>query len=455
MTRRVLALDLGASSGRAIVGTWDGKALSLEEIHRFPNEPVRLGGTLYWDVLRLMHEIRQSLIKAKPYGISSIGIDTWGVDFGLLDQGGRLLGNPVHYRDARTVGMKAEAENLITPEALYRVTGNQIMEINTLFQVMALKKQEPEQLSRADKLLLTPDLLSYFLTGETAAERSIASTTQFYDQRTGDWAYEIAALCGLRREQLPPIQAPGTVRGMLSEALCTELGLEPVPVIAVCGHDTQSAMAAVPAAEPEFTFLSCGTWSLLGRELNAPILTEAARKADFTNEAGFGGKTAFLKNLTGLWLLQESRRQFARAGRSYSYADMEQMALNAGAARAHIDTEDARFAAEGDLPAAVRAYCTETGQPVPETDGAVLRCIYESLAAQYRKTLALLADVTGKPAEKLYVIGGGTKDRLLMDLTEQSCGIPVICCGTEATARGNCIVQLAAAGITVKGAESC
>lgn len=444
MTKRVLALDLGASSGRAIVGTYDGNELTLEEIHRFPNDPVRLGGTLYWDVLRLVHEIKQALLKAKPYGISSIGIDTWGVDFGLIDSGGRLLANPVHYRDTRTAGMKEYVSELISPEKLYSVTGNQIMEINTLFQCAALSKQDPALLASADKLLMMPDLLAYFLTGETAAERSIASTTQFYDWNTGDWAYEIAGMCGVRREMLPPIQDTGTVRGMLSKALCDELGLEPVPVTAVCGHDTQSAMAAVPADEPEFTFLSCGTWSLLGRELSSPVLTEEARKAEFTNEAGYGGKTAFLKNLTGLWILQESRRQFARDGKEYSFADMEKMARTAEGQSCRIDTEDPRFAADGDLPRAVCEYCAETGQPVPADDAGIIRCIYDSLAEKYRETLALLAEVTGKPSEKLYVIGGGTKDRLLMELTGRICGIPVIPCGTEATALGNCAVQLAA-----------
>ena len=438
MTLRVLALDLGASSGRAIVGTYDGSALTLEEIHRFPNDPVRLGNTLYWDVLRLVHEIKQALLKAKPYGISCIGIDTWGVDFGLLDSGGRLLANPVHYRDTRTAGMKDHVLSLISPQKLYSVTGNQIMEINTLFQTAALSKQDPALLASADKLLLMPDLLGFFLTGEIAAERSIASTTQFYDWNTGDWAYEIAGMFGVRKEMLPVIQDAGTVRGKLSKAICDELGL------VVCGHDTQSAMAAVTAEEPEFTFLSCGTWSLLGRELSAPILTDEARKAEFTNEAGYGGKTAFLKNLTGLWILQESRRQFARNGRQYTYADMEKMARAAGEQSCRIDTDDPRFAADGDLPQEICKYCAETGQPVPADDAGIIRCIYDSLAGKYRETLELLAEVTGKPTEKLYVIGGGTKDRLLMELTERVCGIPVIPCGTEATALGNCAVQTAA-----------
>lgn len=445
-TEHYLALDLGASSGRAVIGSFDGSTLTMTEIHRFSNDPVQAGGTLYWDVLRLLHEIKTAIRKAAEYHIRGIGIDTWGVDFGLLSSRGKLLGNPVHYRDLRTRGMCKEAESCITPEELYRITGNQIMEINTAFQLYAMLHSEPETLASAETLLMMPDLLAYFLTGQYGAERSIVSTTQLCDQRTGSWSPEIAEMFGAQQRMLLPVTEPGTFRGMLSDAVCAELGIEPVPVYAVCGHDTQSAMAAVPAQEEPFVFLSCGTWSLLGTELDAPVLTEQARRADFTNEAGFGGKTAFLKNITGLWILQACKRFYARSGNPRSYAEMEQLARDAGECVCRIDPNDPRFSTDGDIPQRVRAFCAETDQPVPDTDGAVLRCIYESLAQQYAHTIGQLADITGIRAEKLYVIGGGTKDALLMERTAAVCGIPVVCCGTEATAMGNLGIQLCAAG---------
>ena len=446
MKQNYLALDLGASSGRAVIGTYDGERITLTEIHRFANEPVRLCGTLYWDVLRLVHEIKASIRKAKPYDIRGIGIDTWGVDFGLLDSAGTLMGNPVHYRDVRTNGILNDAFTLISPQELYAATGNQIMEINTAFQIYAMLNRTPGTLAFAEHLLLIPDLLNYFLTGERGAERSIASTTQLYDPQTGDWNFEIVGMFGAQERLLPPITESGTLRGMLSEALCRELQTDPIPVYAVCGHDTQSAMAAVPAQEEQFAFLSCGTWSLLGTERSAPILTEEARTAAFTNESGFGGKTAFLKNLTGLWIMQESRRQCGREGRSYSFAEIEQMARDHGRSASIVDTEDPRFASDGDLPQMIRDHCAETGQPVPQTDAAVFRCIYDSLAEKYRETLHDLHRVTGFVPERLYVVGGGTKDPLLMELTAKACGIPVLACGTEGSALGNIAVQLAAAG---------
>ena len=279
MNKQFLALDLGASSGRAIIGGFDGSRIKAEEIHRFPNDPVRANGTLYWDMLRLLHEIKQGIRKAIPYGISGIGIDTWGVDFGLLDTSGRLIAAPVHYRDARTKGMIKEAEKFLPQERLYCATGIQIMEINTLFQLLAMKAQQLDILQAAKQLLLMPDLFAYFLTGTCAADRSIASTTQLYDPLKQNWSDSVCSTLGIEKRLLPAIQESGTLRGMLSEELCDELQMQPVPVYSVCGHDTQSALAAVPAEETEFAFLSCGTWSLFGTELDPPILTEEAYAA--------------------------------------------------------------------------------------------------------------------------------------------------------------------------------
>jgi len=447
MKKNVLAIDFGASGGRAIVGTWENGEIRATEIHRFTNDPVRIGGTLYWDVLRLLHEIKQSLLKAKPYGIAGIGIDTWGVDFGLIDAQGRLLANPVHYRDARTHGTVQKALGQISAEELYAVTGNQIMEINTLFQLIALREQDPELLARADKLLLMPDLFAYFLTGEIGAERSIASTTQLYDQKTGDWAYDIADLFGIPAKILPPIQDAGSVRGMLSQEICEELGIDPVPVYAVCGHDTQSAWLAAPASDEESVFLSCGTWSLLGTErLGNAVLSADAMQHEMTNEVGYENRISFLRNITGLWLIQESRRQFLRDNKSYSYADMEQLARAEKPLSSFVDTDDPRFGTEGDLPARVREYCAASGQSVPETDGAVIRCIYESLALKYRAAISELSACTGTNYRTLHLFGGGTKDTFLAQMTADACGIAVTAGPIEATAYGNLGVQLLAAG---------
>ena len=446
MKKQFLAIDLGASSGRAIIGGFDGSRIAPEEIHRFPNNPVRTNGTLYWDVLRLLHEIRQGICKAKPYCISGIGIDTWGVDFGLLDTSGRLLANPVHYRDARTQGMKKLAENSLSPEMLYRATGIQIMEINTLFQLLAMKTQQPDILQTAKHLLLMPDLFSYFLTGSIASERSIASTTQLYDPVKRKWADSVFRTMGIEKRLFPEIQDSGALRGMLSQELSDELQITPVPVYAVCGHDTQSALAAVPAKETEFAFLSCGTWSLLGTELDHPILTETACAANFTNEAAFGNKTAFLKNLTGLWILQQTLREYAQNGQQFRYDEMLQSAQQSAPFRCLIDTEDTRFAGDHGITAHIRAFCRETGQPEPDTPGSLFRCIMESLALQYRAALEQLQSVTKREYPCLYVIGGGAKNAMLMQMTADFCRIPVYACDAEATALGNIAVQLAGAG---------
>lgn len=446
MTKKVLAIDFGASSGRAIVGIFDGERVALEEIHRFSNDPVILGGTMYWDVLRLFHEIKQSLIKAKPYDVESVAIDTWGVDFGLIDKDGRLIDNPVHYRDARTNGMLDEAFKLIPKDDFYNATGNQFMEINTAFQLLSLVKNRPELLERADKMLMMPDLFSYFLTGEKKAERSIASTTQLFDQNTKDWSKETVKALGINEEILPEITESGSVIGTLSKELCEELDIKSIKVIAVCGHDTQSALVAAPANNNDFAFLSSGTWSLLGTELDEPIINEKSLALNVTNEQGYAGKTSFLKNIIGLWLIQESRRQWIREGREYSFMELETLAKEAEPFKCFIDPDAPEFTPAGNIPKRIREYCEKSGQYVPQTVGEIMRCIYESLALKYKAAISELEECTGKKFETLYMIGGGTKDKFLSALTANSCGITVSSGPVEATAMGNVLIQLMAQG---------
>ena len=445
--KRVLAFDFGASSGRAIIGVFDGERITLEEVHRFSNDPVSVRGTIYWDVLRLLHEIKQGLIKAKAAGgFESVGIDTWGVDFGLIDAEGCLVENPVHYRDARTKGMLEEAFKTVPREEIYAATGIQFMELNTLFQLLSLKKYRPGILERADKLLFMPDLFTYLLTGAKITEYSIATTSQMVDLKTGGWSDSLLEKFGLPRGLLCDIVPSGTEAGRLNGDICRECGVEPARVIAVCGHDTQSAITAVPSKEKDFAFISSGTWSLFGTELDEPIVSEKAAEMNVTNEGGYGNTVGFLKNITGLWLIQESRRQWAREGTQLSYAQLEKLALEAAPFRCFINPDAPEFVPHGDMPGRVREFCKNTGQPVPESIGEVMRCIYESLAMKYRLTFDKLMNCTGRDYPVIHVIGGGTKDTLLCQMTANSCSRRVLAGPIEATVMGNIAVQLLAAG---------
>lgn len=447
MTKRVLAFDFGASSGRAIIGCFDGDKITLEEVHRFSNDPVSVGGTVYWDVLRLFYEIKQGIIKAKiAGGFDSIGIDTWGVDFGLIDSEGKLMENPVHYRDARTVGLVDEAFKTMPKEQLYGITGIQFMELNTLFQLISLKKYRPWMLERADKMLFMPDLFGYMLTGKMCAEYSIASTSQLIDLDKRTWSKEILDAFGIKESVFAPLVQPGTVLGELSKEVCEECGVDPVPVISVCGHDTQSAITSVPCEDGDFAFLSSGTWSLFGTELDKPIVNETSMNINITNEGGFDGSTGFLKNIIGLWLIQESRRQWKREGKEYSYADLEKLALAAEPFKCFIDPDAPEFVPHGNIPERVREFCRKTGQYVPETVGEIMRCIYESLAMKYRLTFEKLRECTERDYPVIHVIGGGTKDGLLCQMTANSCDRTVKAGPIEATVMGNVAVQLMSDG---------
>ncbi|NCB91121.1 MAG: rhamnulokinase [Clostridia bacterium] len=446
MNKRILAFDFGASSGRAMIGIYDGDTIQLEEIHRFSNDPVIMNGTMYWDTLRLFYEIKQGIVKAKlAGGFDSIGIDTWGVDFGLLDKDGRLLENPIHYRDERTKGMVEQSCEYISKERFYEITGLQFMELNTAFQLLSIKEKRPELLERADKMLLTPDLFAYFLTGVKSTEYSIASTTQLLDARKRTWSKEVLEALELPKKIFTDIVPCGTVIGQLSDEICEELGVQKVDVVSVASHDTQSALIAVPAKEKDFIFLSSGTWSLLGTELDAPVIDENSEKYNITNEGGCEYKTSFLKNIIGTWLIQESRRQWIREGTEYGFGELESIAGKVDILQNFIDPDAPEFVPAGNIPRRIREYCRQSNQPIPETVAEVVCCIDQSLALKYRMALEEIERCTGKHYETIYIVGGGTKSKLLCQFTANACGRRVVAGPVEATVLGNLVMQLVAA----------
>ena len=445
MSKKVLAFDFGASSGRAMLAEFDGKDITMNEIHRFSNDPVKLQGTFYWDILRLMHEIKQGIVKAvNAGGFDAIGIDTWGVDFGLLDKEGKLLGNPLHYRDENTMGIIEEADKVVPKAEIYERTGIQFARYNSLFQLYSLATKRPDILERAEKMLFIPDLMAYFLTGEMKAEFTIASTSQMLDAKTQAWDDELLEKLSIPKKILPEIIPCGSISGMLSDEICEELGCKKVPVIAVASHDTGSAVVAVPNVTDDFIYISCGTWSLFGTELSKPIINEKTEKYNFTNEGGYGGKVRLLKNIMGLWLIQESRRQWIREGFDVSYGDLEKEALACEPFKCFVDVDDDAFSLPGNLPKRLQEFCQKTGQYVPQTRGEIMRCIYQSLAMKYRYTYERLEDITGKKYDAIHMIGGGTKDNLLCQMTADFCKINVIAGPIEATATGNVAVQMIA-----------
>ncbi len=395
----------------------------------------------------MFHEIKQGLLLAhRAGGFSSVGIDTWGVDFGLVGRDGALLENPVHYRDKRNNGMIEKSGAFMPLDRIYDITGIQFMEFNTLFQLLSLKLNRPHILENADKLLFTPDLFNYMLTGQMAAEYSIATTSQMVDLKAHDWSKEILEAFGFSKTLLPEIKKPGETVGELTDDLSAELGIPKAKVILCASHDTQSAVTAVPSPEKDFIFISCGTWSLFGTEVDAPIINEHSKALNVTNEGGYNYSTAFLKNICGLWLIQESRRHWGRAGESYSYADLEREALGTKPFACFIDPDAPEFTAMGDIPERVQKYCERTGQYVPRTVGEIMRCIYESLALKYRYTFDGIKKCTGKEYDKIHVVGGGTKDGLLCQMTADACAVTVLGGPVEATVLGNIAVQLIASG---------
>lgn len=440
-----LAVDLGATSGRVMRGRWEDGRIALHELRRFPNGPVSLRGRLHWDVLRLWEEVRAGL--SGSGAAAGIGVDSWGVDFALLDEAGELLGNPHHYRDRRTIGMPEEVDRRVPPERLYARTGIQRLAFNTLYQLVSMRRAADPRLEAARTLLLIPDLFHYWLCGHLQAEYTNATTTQLCDVATGGWARDLVEDLWLPASILPPIRPPGTVLGRLSPELAGELGFRAAPpVIAVATHDTASAVAAVPGLDERSCFVSSGTWNLVGVEVPAPITTEPARRRDFTNEGGVAGTVRFLKNVTGLWLVEECRRRWQQEGRTYDVADLVLRAEAAPALRSLVDPDREEFARPGDLPAAIRAGCRTQGEPEPRDDGEVIRCCLESLALKHRWVVEGLEQVTGRAIETLRVVGGGSRNRLLCRLLADACGRRVVAGPVEATALGNVLVQAIATG---------
>lgn len=444
--KNYLAFDLGAESGRAMLGTIDGGQLRLEELHRFPNEPVRIPAGLYWDTFRLFHEIQQGLAIAgrrrlRPDGI---GIDTWGVDFGLLDRDGALIDNPRHYRDARNNGMLERTFAVLPKEEIFASTGIQFMQLNSLCQLYAAKLAGSPALEAAGKLLFMPDLLGYWLCGVARSEMSIASTSQFYDPARKRWAVELFEKLGLPTRILAEVVPSGTLLGPLLPWVSQAAGLGSAPVYATCGHDTASAVAAVPAEGEDWVYISSGTWSLMGVELAEPIINQAALAAGFTNELGAGARVRFLKNITGLWLLQECRREWALEGREFTYAELAEMAAAAQPFPAIIDPD--AFLEPGSLPERICAFCRRTGQQPPAGPGAMARAILESLALRYREVLENLESILGRRQRVIHIVGGGSKNRLLNQFVADATGRPVVAGPAEATAAGNVLVQAVGSG---------
>ncbi len=444
MASHYIACDLGAESGRVMLGTLESEKLTLEEIHRFPNITIQLGQSIRWDILRTFDELKKGLKKVAERGVSasSVSVDSWGVDYVWSGFGQKMLAPAYIYRDPRTDETFEKALATVGREKIFAETGLQFMSLNTLYQLMADMETSPELARQADGFLCIADYLNFLFCGERKAEESLASTTQIYNPVTRAWSEELISAFGFPRSAFPEIVPSGTVLGPLTEEVSDETGLRGVKVVATCSHDTGAAVAAVPAGTGEdWAFLSSGTWSLIGVELPAPLINDAIREANFTNEGGYGGTTRFLKNIVGLWILQECRRDWERRGENRDYAELNRLASEASPLRTLIDPDDARFLKPGDMPAKIQAFASETGQPVPSTPGEFTRAILESLALLYRSTLASVEKLSGRGIRKLHIVGGGSQSRLLNQFAADATGRLVIAGPVEATAIGNILVQ--------------
>ncbi|MGO8678912.1 MAG: rhamnulokinase [Limisphaerales bacterium] len=453
MAQRIyLAIDLGAESGRVMAGLWNGKTLRLEEIHRFPNGPVHLAGTMRWDVMRLWAEIQNGLtLAAKKYGpsIVSVGADTWGVDFVLLSATGEMLGQPRHYRDARTNGMMEKAFRQVPRAEIFAQTGLQFMQFNTLFQLLAVKQNTPELLEQADCLLLMPDFIHWALCGSRVVEFTNGTTTQCMHPLQRNWATGLLEKFGLPARIFPKVVSPGTELGALRPDVVERTGLCNVKVVAPPTHDTASAVAGVPTANTgraNWAYLSSGTWSLMGAEVQQAALSARALEINMTNEGGLDGTYRLLKNIMGLWLVQQCKRAFEVGGRQCGYSELAQLAGQAPPLRSLVNPDDSRFLNPADMPAAIRGFCLETGQPPPGSEGELVRCAYESLALAYRQALGWLEELTATRIEVIHIVGGGSQSAILDQFTADACQRPVITGPVEATAMGNLLVQVRASG---------
>ncbi len=442
-----LGVDLGAESGRVMAGLWDGKRIRLEELHRFPNGPVEIAGTLRWDVLRLWSEIQNGLaLTARKFGksIKSVGVDTWGVDHVLLSKTNELLGQPFHYRDSRTNGVMARAFRRLSREKIFAATGLQFMEINTLYQLLALQKDHPELLAAADCLLMMPDFFHWCLSGARVAEFTNATTTQFFHPTKRTWSYELLRRFSLPTKLLPEVVQPGTRLGPVRKSVAQRTGLNEISVIAPASHDTGSAVAAVPttqAGQGAWAYLSSGTWSLMGLEVREAQLSKQVLNFNLTNEGGVDGTYRLLKNITGLWLVQQCKRTFEAKGKRVEYAHLVRLAKSAPPLRSFLDPDDPRFANPPDMPTAIRNFCKETRQPGPDSEGALVRCALESLALKYQQVLQCLEQVGGQRVEVIHIVGGGSRNALLNQFTADACNRPVLAGPVEATVMGNVLMQ--------------
>jgi len=444
---RYLAFDLGAESGRAILGTLEGQRLRLEELHRFPNTPVRVLTALHWDTLRLWHEMRHALAIAgreRQPQLDGIGVDTWGVDFALIGQDGNLIENPRHYRDARTNGMPEAVFQTVPREEIFAKTGVQFMQINTLYQLYAMRLAGSRALACARTMLMTPDLFNYWLTGTAKSEITIASTSQCLNPVMRRWATELFDRLLLPKTILPEVVPPGARLGPLLPELAQASGLEPANVYATGCHDTASAVAAVPASGGDWCYISSGTWSLMGVELDTPLINDRVLALNLTNELGMSGKTRLLKNIAGLWLLQECRRAWALAGKQYSYEQLAEMALDAPAFSAMLDPD--QFLEPGGMPAKIEAHCRGNGERAPDSVAATARTIFESLALRYREVLDSLEGLLGRKLEVIHIVGGGSRNRVLNQFVADATNRTVVAGPDEATAMGNILIQAIGSG---------
>ncbi|MBR1570346.1 MAG: rhamnulokinase [Bacteroidales bacterium] len=444
-----LAFDCGATSGRAVLATFNDGSFEMKEVYRFPSGIIELGGKYYWDIVAIYEHFCKCLSELGRQGveIESIGIDTWGVDFGFVAKDGSLLGNPRAYRDPYTEGIPEEVFRIIPREELYAATGIQILNFNSIFQLYAQTKENFAPLEYADSILFIPDLLSYMLTGNKVCEYTDASTSGMMNQTTRQFEKSLLERLGVRTDVLLPIVQPGTVVGTLRKSIAGRCGLPEIPVIAIAGHDTASAIAAVPAEDEKFAYLSSGTWSLMGIETPAPIINEESTRLNFTNEGGIDGTTRFLKNITGMWILEQSRKIWEPDGKKYSYAEIEAMAQSEKDFPSLINPDDPRFAAPANMVEAIDSYLKETNQRVPESIAQYISCIYHSLANRYKEVVDMLQQFAPFRIEKLHVIGGGSANATMSQWTADALGIPVVAGPTEATAIGNVMLQARTAGL--------
>ena len=444
-----LAIDLGATSGRSVLLTLADGKIEMQELSRFPNQILEIQGKYYWNVYSIFQSVKEALVLCaeKNIPVESVGVDTWGVDFGYIAADGTLLGLPRAYRDPYTSGMSEEYFKLVSREEVYKLTGIQIMDFNSLFQLFAAGREQFAPLKCADRILFMPDLISYLLTGEMVCEYTDASTSQILNPVTRKFESALLAAAGVLPSLLSDPVMSGTQVGILTESISLETGVGKLPVIAVAGHDTASAIAAVPADNPHFAYLSSGTWSLMGIEVEQPIINEETYRMNFTNEGGIEGTTRFLKNITGMWLLEQCRKEWEHHGNTYTYPQLVEMAQLAVPFVSLVNPDDALFANPKSMTKAIASYCEQTRQPIPQTHAQFIRCIFESLALRYKEVLEMLRNVAPFPISKLHVIGGGSRNRLLNQFTANAIGILVIAGPSEATAIGNGLVQAKAAGL--------